>query len=249
MIALIRLGDVGERQIDVLTVRLYERPGAAPIVPRWLAAARSHLPEAIPERFGDIEPLRGRFRRLGEDGLLRAYAEADSLFFLIGSPPVHHASLAAPHRGKWGPTVSHTLDVETGPDDERVRRFALALAGPATFYISASIAGGLVLDGRTLVGPAPHPPEPYLAALGDWLGLPPSPPEWCWFGPDYVPLLRRAVQGEPLGAGLFYSGGPWVPDRLRARLDEIDPAHRHARRMPRGLRRSVLRQMLDAMSS
>jgi hypothetical protein len=249
MIHRARLADVGERELDVLTVRIYERPGAAPIVPRWLTAARAHLPEALPVRFGDTEPLRGRFGRAGEQGLLAAYASSDQFLFMTGSPPVHHASVAAPPGPKWGPTVSHSLDVETGPDDERVRRFALALAGPATVYISASVAGGLLLDGRTLAGPPTGPPEPYLAAFGDWLGLPPSPPSWCWFGPGYVPLLRRAVKAEPLAGGLFWTGGPWVPDRLRARPHEIDPANRHARRMPRGLRRPAWRQVIDAVRS
>jgi hypothetical protein len=240
---------VGERRLDVLTVRFYERPGADPVVPRWLAAARAHLPEAVPVRFGDTEPLRGRFDRDGDEGLLQAYASADQFLFLIGEPPVHHASLAAARRPRWGPTVSHALDVETGPDDERVRRFALALAGPHTLYVSASVSGGLLLDGRTLVGPPGEPPEPYLAAHGDWLGLPPSPPEWCWFGPAYVPLVRRTVDAEPAAGGLFRTGGPWVPDRLRARLDEPDPARRHARRMPRGLRRSPGRLVRDVFRS
>jgi hypothetical protein len=239
---------VGERGLDVLTVRIYERPGAAPIVPRWLTAARSHLPEAVPLRFGATEPLRGRFDRLGDQGLLDAYAVADSLLFLLGSPPVHHASLSAPHRRSWGPTVAHALDVEVAPDDERVRRFVFALAGPATVYLSASVSGGLILDRRTLVGPPTLAPEPFLAARGDWLGLPPSPPSWCWFGPCYVPLVRRAVQASPVSGGLLWTGGPWVPDRLRARLAEIDPARWPARRMPRGLRRSLLRQLRDGVS-
>jgi hypothetical protein len=227
------------RDVDVLTVRIYERAGS-PIVPRWLSAARRHLPEAVPSLFGDTEPLRGRFARLGEKGLLDAYAKADALLFLIGSPPVHHASLAVFDRPSWGPTVAHGLDVETDPSDERVRQFALALAGPQTVYISASVSGGLELDGRTLVGPPVTPPEPYLAAHGDWLGLPPSPPSWCWFGPAYVPLVRRGV---PVAGGLLWTGGDWVPPRTRARLDEIDPAKWPAPRMPRGLRRSLLRRL------
>jgi len=233
---------VAERRLDVLTVRIYERPGAAPIVPRWLAAAREHLPEAVPVRFGDTEPLRGRFDRLGEKGLLEAYAAADHLLFLTGRPPVYHASLAVPRRTGWGPTISHGLDVEATPGDERVRRFALALAGPATVYLSASVSGGLLLDGRSLIGPAAVPPEPYLAAFGEWLGLPPEPPEWCWFGPDYASLVRRHTPGDAVAGGLFYTGGPWVPERLRARLDEVDPINRHARRMPRGLRRPPWRR-------
>jgi len=37
-------------------VRWYERRDRSPdIVARWLGAAREHLPEAVPRRFGDTE--------------------------------------------------------------------------------------------------------------------------------------------------------------------------------------------------
>lgn len=215
---------MAERRLDVLVVHWYERRNRSPdVVARWLGAAREHLPEAVPLRFGDTEPLRGR------GDLSQAYARADTMLLLAGTPPVYHASLAV--ADARGPVAVHTLHAELDPGDERVRRFALALTHPGTVYVSASIAGDMVLDGTTLYGPATRPEEPYLAPRGDWLGLPPEPPVWCWFGPAYA----RRVGGE------FYTGGPWVPERLRARLSEVDPARRHARRMPRGLRRSVFR--------
>jgi hypothetical protein len=230
-----------ERRLDVLVVRWYERTDRSPdIVARWLAAAREYLPEAVPRRYGDTEPLRGRFDRDGEPGLTRAHAQADTLFLLSGTPPVLHAALAAAGRGR-GPVGVHALHAEVDPADERVRRFALALTHPGTVYVSASVAGGMVLDGRTLYGPAEVPEEPYLAPQGNWLGLPPSPPAWCWFGPDYARLVGRQVAAEPVAGGRWFTGGPWVPEPLRARLDAMDPARRPAPRLPRGLRRSALR--------
>ena len=228
---------MAERRVDVLVVRWYERRDRSPhIVPRWLDAAREHLPEAVPRRFGDSEPLRGRLDRDGDDGLTRAYAAADPLLFLAGTPPVYHASLSA---RSHGPVAVHSLDAVVEPGDERVRRFALALAHPGTVYVSASVAGDMGLDGRTLYGPAGRPEEPYLAPRGDWLGLPPQPPVWCWFGPAYARLVRRDVAGQEAAGGLLYTGGPWVREPLRARLSDVDPAHRRAARLPRGLRRSV----------
>ncbi|MEV6597868.1 hypothetical protein AB0M36_13470 [Actinoplanes sp. NPDC051346] len=236
-----------ERRVDVLVVRWYERRAGTPaVVPRWLRAAREHLPEAVPRRYGETEPLRGRLDRDGEDGLTRAYAKADPLLFLNGTPPVYHGSLAAVDARLRGPVVVHSLHAILGPDDERVRRFALALTHPGTLYVSASIAGDVILDGATLVGPAGRPEEPYLAPMGDWLGLPPRPPAWCWFGPAYARLVRRQVEGREVAGGLLRTGGPWAAERLRARLCEADPARKHAPRMPRGLRRSSLRLMLDA---
>lgn len=231
---------MGERRVDVLVVRWYERRDRSPgIVSRWLDAAREHLPEAVPRRFGDSEPLRGRLDRDGDEGLLRAYAGADPMLFLAGTPPVYHASLIG-GAGR-GPVAVHSLLAEIDPGDERVRRFALALAHPGTVYVSASVAGGMVLDRRTLYGPAERREELYLAPRGDWLGLPPQPPVWCWFGPAYARLVRRDVAGREIAGGLLYTGGAWVRESLQARLSEADPARNAAVRMPRGLRRSVWR--------
>jgi hypothetical protein len=223
---------VAQRKLDVVVVRWYERLDRSPdVVPRWLAAARDHLPEATPRRYGDSEPLRGRFDRDGEAGLTRAYAEADSLLFLAGTPPVFHASLSTRGTGRLrgGPVGAHTLHAELDPADERLHRFALALTHPGTIYVSASVSGGETLDRGTLYGPGDRPAEPYLAPLGFWLGLPPTRPAWHFFGTAYT----RALPAD-LGTG-------WVPERFQARLQEDDIAQRHAPRLPRGLGRSRLR--------
>jgi hypothetical protein len=228
---------MAERRIDVLQVRWYVRAeGLAGIVPRWFAAAREHLPEALPRRFGDSEPLRGKLDRDGEAGVEKMYERADSSLYLRGDPPVHGGAMS---RGnKYGPTSSHSLAVETGIADDRVRAFALALADEHTLYLSASIDRDLLLSGRTLVHDRPSTSEPYLAGLGTWLGLPPEPPLWCWFGPEYA----RDVPGERLQDGRLWTGGAWVPENLRARLDEPDPARRTAPKMPGELRRSPWRR-------
>jgi hypothetical protein len=219
---------VSERKIDVLVVRWYERrhPG---IVGRWLEAAREHLPEAVPVRFGDSEPLRGRG---GAAEVQAAWAEASPLLFLVGKKPVYHMSMAGGGSGRPvppGPTAVQSLTVVAEPDDVRVKAFALAVMSADTFYVSASVAGGMTLDRNTLWGPAERPEEAYLAPMGDWLGLPPSPPAWCRFGPAYARLTGTD----------HWDGGPWVDERLWARLGEVDPAQRYARKMPRGLRRSA----------
>lgn len=229
----------------MLVVRWYERQDRSPdIVTRWLAAAAEHLPEAIPRRFGDTEPLRGRFDRDGEAGFARAYADASPLLFLAGTPPVYHASFTAGAPRRRDSTAVHALEVELGADDERVRRFALALTHPDTTYVSASIAGDMILDRRTLYGPAVRPEEPYLAPRGDWLGLPPTPPAWCWFCPAYARLVRRQINAEPVAGGLLYTGGPWVGEAVRARLSEVDPGRRPALRMPAAPHRSALLRLL-----
>ncbi|MBU2664521.1 hypothetical protein KOI35_13540 [Actinoplanes bogorensis] len=219
---------MSERKIDVLVVRWYERRNAT-IVGRWLDAAREHLPEAVPVRFGDTEPLRGRG---GPAEIQAAWDDASPLLFLVGKKPVYHMSMAGGGSGwpvKHGPTAVQSLNIVAEPDDVRVKEFALALMSEDTFYVSASVAGGMTLDRNALWGPAEQPEEAYLAPMGDWLGLPPSPPAWALFGKDYARLA----------GGTSYRNGPWVDEKLQARLSEIDPAQRYARKMPRGLRRSA----------
>lgn len=226
-----------ERKVDVLVVRWYERTERSPdVIARWLAAAREHLPDAAPRRFGDYEPLRGRLATDGEEGLVRAYAQADPLLFLAGTPPVFHASLD-PGRARRGGVRAHTMHAELSPSDERVRRFALTLTHPAMLYVSASVEGGETLDGDTLYGPGDRPAEPFLAPLGRWLGLPPAPPHWCWFGPDYVRLVRGHVAAEPVAGGLWFTDGDWVPEKLHAQVHEPDPARKAAKLLPGSPRR------------
>lgn len=209
-----------DRRLDVLSVRWYELRTAPPIAPRWLAAARAHLPEAMPRRFGDSEPLRGTFDALGEGGFVAGSARARGLFALSCHPPVHAASLAAePLIARWGPVQSHHMSVELPPDDTRVRAFAEALVVPETLYVSATVDRDLLLSRRTLVHDGPGTDEPYLAPLGSWLGLPPTPPVWHLLGRPYARVRNL----------------DWAAHS--ARLEEVDPARRYARRMPRGLRR------------
>ncbi len=124
----------------------------------------------------------------------------------------------------------------------------MALTHPGTIYVSASVAGGMVLHGRTLYGPAELREEPYLAPRGDWLGLPPEPPAWCWIGPAYDRLVRRQLDAEPVAGGLLRTGGPWVAESLRARPAEVDPARRYARRLPGDSARDALRSLLRRLN-
>jgi hypothetical protein len=235
---------VVERKVDVLTVRWYERAARSPdIVTRWLDAAREHLPEAMPRRFGAVEPLRGRLDRDGEDGFRRGHERADTLFFLAGTAPVYSGSLSAGKPRHFGPTVAHSLHAVLEPDDERLRRFALALTHPHMIFVSASMSVQTLDRGQLWGGPDE---QPFLAGLGEWQGLPPVPPAWCWLGPAYTRLAGRRVSGSTISGGLLWTGGPWVDECLQARLSEVDPARRHAARMPGGLRRTTLQMLFGA---
>jgi hypothetical protein len=172
---------VPEKRIDVLSLRWYVRrgvaiPGAAA---RWVAACREHLPEAVPNRYGEAEPLCRRWHTGGgEEGFIAAHAAAvGDLILGRGDPPVLGGGLAAVRQMiAWGPVVSHSLDLDrTVLDDPAARRrvlvfFTAVADGPGGVYAEAHDVPDVAWTGRTLYHDRP-PGRPYLAARGDWIGL------------------------------------------------------------------------------
>ncbi len=226
---------VGEERVDVLRLRWYvdSRREPSDVPERWLALCREHLPQALPRRFGATEPLRGRLDRDGDGAFARAYADAETLLFMAGEPPCLGGSLGTPRRTvRIGPMTSHQLDVrlDAAVADHAVRAlFEAAAEAFGTVFASASVERDLLWTGRVLVVDRADPDaQPFLAPLGEWLGLPPRPPLWAWFGPGYRRLVPRG--GERGGRD-----GEWVHRDLVARLDEREPSRRAARRLPRGL--------------
>ncbi|MFD1812637.1 hypothetical protein [Rhodococcus gannanensis] len=223
-------------------VRWYvRRDRRCDVVGAWLGVAREHLPDAVPHTYGTTEPLRERFVAGGEQTLRSAHATAADFLFLSGGPSVPDAALAAPVRGLSGRVGAHVLHTSRSPGDPAVRAFALEFACRVpTIYVSASAESAHTSDTAEVFPERTAEPEPYLAPLGRWLGLPPAPPVWCWFGSAYASSLRRSsLVTRPYGPGLCWDGdlaGPWVPERLRARLDELEPRRRRARRVPCGVR-------------
>jgi hypothetical protein len=222
-----------EERVDVLRLQWYvdSRHEPADVPERWLALCREHLPQAVPRRFGATEPLRGRLDRDGDAAFGRAFAEAETLLFMAGEPPCLGGSLGTRQRpARLGPMTSHQLDVrlDVATADPAVRAlFEAAAEAFGTVFASASVRRDLLWTGRTLVVDRPDPDEqPFLAPLGEWLGLPARRPRWAWFGPAYRRLVPASWERD------------WVLPDLIARLAEPDPARRRARRLPRGLGRS-----------
>lgn len=230
-----------DTQLDVLSLHWYVDRRREPddLAQRWLDTARAHLPAALPRRFGATEPLRGRLDRDGDGAFLAAYATADSQLSHVGTAPTLGGTLGTPNLPRrLGPMTSHSLVVRLdAADDPGVREFFVAFAdAAATVYASASVQRGLTWTGRTLYYDGPSGGEPYLAPLGQWLGLPPQPPEWAWFGADYRKVVRLAG-GTPSASGVLHDHpAEWVDPRLVARFDEIEPSRRYAVRVPRALR-------------
>lgn len=239
-----------ETRMDVLSLRWYVDRRREPddLAQRWLDTARAHLPAALPQRFGATEPLRGRLDRDGDDAFVAAFAGTDVQLAHSGTAPTLGGTLGTPNlRHRSGPMTSHSLDVRLdAADDPAVREFFAAFADTAaTVYASASVRHDQIWTGRTLYSNGPSDAEPYLAPLGQWLGLPPEAPRWAWFGADYRPLVGLPG-GTPTATGVLHDRpAQWVAPRLVARLDELEPSRRTAERMPRSVR-TTLRSLLFA---
>jgi len=144
-------------------VTWYERERDMGVVTdRWLRAAQAELPDAVPKRFGDTEPLRRRFDTEGEAGMRQAWEAADGLLFLMSRPVVPHAALAARSRSgraRLGDMGAHVLRIALPLDDPRLRAFVVAMTTPATVLVPVNEP----LAQRSASGRGGHR---YLAGLG-----------------------------------------------------------------------------------
>jgi hypothetical protein len=194
----------------------------------WLALARRHLPEALPRRYGTYEPLHHRFEDGGDEGFIDFVRTADASVFSTANRPATHVSLAA--GPTYGGTVqSHSLTLLAATlDDERwrtaLRRLFLDFAERVEFVLAtAEVVRGVRWSGRSLGYDANTERRISVAQRGHWVGLPPYPVWWSWFGPEYAPLVRDHLPADAVearGRALFHwrADPPADRDQLLAAL-------------------------------
>ncbi|MGI8331339.1 hypothetical protein ACRYCC_15350 [Actinomadura scrupuli] len=215
--------------IDVVQLRWYTRLGdtEGAAARAWLDLARRHLPEALPRRFGSVEPLAMKLDIDGPEAFVKAVTAEDWSLHFKGSAPCIDGNLA----GSAGALSvrSHSLSVHRGPlsdpgwRDALQRLFIDFAATTGVFFASAEVQRGLEWSGRSVWYGGKAERTTYLAARGRWGGLPPYPVWWTWFGPAYAPLVAEHLppdQVEHLKGGLFHSRGrePLDRDQLVAAL-------------------------------
>lgn len=231
-----------DRLVDVVQLRWYVRRADAPadLAQRWLHLCRTHLPAALPVRFGPSEPPRLRLDVDGDAAFVTAHV-ADAVHYRAARPCYEGSLAAAAGRG---PVRTHGLTVDrTALDDPALRAaaqdlFVAIAAASGAFYASASVQRDLTWTGRQLYSTSSEPP---LAFGGSWLGLPARPVAWSWFGPAYRKLVARRLDldgplhrwaDELLDADALPA--TWLPPELTSSGTD-DPAAR----VPRGLRPST----------
>jgi hypothetical protein len=191
----------------------------------WLELAR-RLPEALPRRFGPVEPLAMTWDGDGPEAFVAGAATGNgTLYFKASSPCIGGGVAGSASRG---PVRSHSLSVHREPlADPRWRdalqRFFVGFAArTGACFACAEVQRGLEWSGRSIAYGGRSERTTYLAARGRWAGLLPYPTWWAWYGPEYVPLVvdhLPAGQVERVGDALFHRRGAEPLDR-----DQLGPA-------------------------
>jgi hypothetical protein len=218
---------------DIVEVRWYVPPEGtgARAADAWLSLARRHLPEALPRRFGPVEPLSMKLESDGAGAFVDAVAAETMSVYFKGTAPCIEGSMAG---GAGRPGVrSHGLSVHRGAlvdprwRDAVRRLFVEFAAATAAVYASAEVVRGVEWSGRSVgFGPAAERVT-YLAARGRWAGLPPYPVWWSWFSPEYTPLVRDHLPADEVvdvGAGMFHGRGGEPLDRGQLTAALVHPA-------------------------
>lgn len=208
--------------IDIVELRWYVRQTGtgALAATAWLDLARQFLPEALPRRFGPSEPLSMKLDVDGPEAFVRAVGAETMSVYSRASTPCIDGNMSG---GAGGPGVfSHGLSVHREALTDPLWRGALQhlftsfAAASDAVYASAEVVRGVEWSGRAVsYGPTAERTT-YLAGRGQWVGLPPYPVWWSWFGSGYTPLVVDHLPMEQvvrMGPVAFHARGEEPLDR------------------------------------
>lgn len=201
------------------------------------------LPEALPRRFGEYEPLQGTYSESGVDGFAAAWAAATTTLYSTGSPPCvgGHLDAGPSASGRdrfWSASLTFLADPIAQPGwHAALRRLFVSLADAVSaFYATGEVTRGHIWTGRSLC--ADDTTEWSIRPLRTrhgWLGLPPQPIWWTWFGRPYREF-RNLLPAERLAAtdsGVLYEAAarPTPADQLQP-MSQLLPATLFAKPAP-----------------
>ena len=214
--------------VSTLDLEWYS-PAAADAVQTWLTVTRSSLPEAVPNRFGNFEPLQYRLDRDGEQQL--AAVALEGLTFTTALPCLGGRMSPATLDGLQRDTLRLLADSIDDPRRrDAVRGFFVEYARRrrsvlATGQICRNIEYGSSFGANYRADSDRHGK---LTGRGGILGLDPHPVWWTWFGAEYLPLVRDHLPDERVTAyddGVLYTATDEPADRRQlAELPDPIPA-------------------------
>ena len=190
---------------------------------KYLALCRRFLPEALPRRFGGYEPLQGKLAVDGDEGFVSAWESEEMMLFFGGASPCidGHFSGGPNERfpGKmWSMSLTfHAEPMRDQPWRDALRRLFLATADElGAVFASAEVLVGNIWTGRSMwIDSQTEIPTSPLARDG-WMGLPPYPVWWAYYGKPYRDLAlpdNLVIHGEKTEHGTFHSRADMPADR------------------------------------
>jgi hypothetical protein len=221
-----------DTRIDLFELQWYAFADSVPSDPvdDWIELCGRYLPEALPRRYGEYEPLQ---HRLDGDGpeLLRELVRTDEDPFFVGTKPCLDGSF---FRNEDILTVRLSLQGAAIRDpgwQAGVRRLFVAYAERrAAFLAIGEIVGGVLWNGRSASYDTKVQDTFSLSRRDErWVGLTPYPVWWSWYGEPYRPMVEEHLDREEVTAyptGLFHQAGP--EPRRRKRLSDPLPAELRA---------------------
>lgn len=225
-------------RIDVIDIDWFFEMGTPHLAERYLAAARRHLPEALPRRFGEFEPLQSKLDEAGDSGFVEAIDQSTGMLFWKAKFPVLTGSVSVNSFRAGGtepvPHVSITV-ARSAFDDPHWRSGLRSLflqfgTGDGLYYAFAEVVRNLSWSGQSIWFDGQNEnTDNLLGRQGrewGWMGLNPYPVWWSLFGPAYLPLVEPHLgpdRGQTIGGDLFveWADAPLDRDALSAQLPRL----------------------------
>jgi hypothetical protein len=221
-------------------VRAAEDPGAAALV--WTELSRRWMPELLPRRYGEFEPLPHKHEEGGDAAFADFARSADgTVYFKTTQPALDGHVAAGKQRGIAAHGVTFLRDSLDEPDwRAALMGFFTAFAERTDAVLAtAEVQRGVQWSGRSVSYSVHTEPLTYLAGRGQWGGLPPYPVWWAFFGSGYAPLVAEHLppdQIQAFGDRLFHwrSERPADRDELANALEPVGPTSRRGLLRPAG---------------
>lgn len=194
-----------DSRVQLVEFSWYDASPASP-VDDWLSVCAQHLPAAKPRRYGTYELLP---HRLDDPSALRRLTEEDDLvFFSTATPCVDGSFSRSP--GIWTTSIGLLAPPLRGPElKSAVQELFIAYAETRRcFLATAEVVAGVARNGRSVWFDGRSQST---ACLVDdeagFLGLPPYPVWWTWYGAAYRELVEPHLDPAELEehpGGLFH---------------------------------------------
>lgn len=218
--------------VDLVKLDWYtaQRDGVAEA---YLNTSRRHLPVALPRRFGPYEPFTYRLERDGDDRFIREVADDHMLFFDSAAPVDHGSITQSDERGARVCISILAASLNNEVTRLAVRAFFVDLARQLDcFFASAQLIRNVRVGGWPLPEGRTTDMEYSTFWRDGWMGLPPHPIWWTYFGSHYAQLIDPRTVGVTHDGSFAFmelSMAPADRDALAANLPRRGLLRRRAR--------------------